>query len=519
MTGSHSGASSSSDAVGPAERLREVVGGPARLHIVAVLGCVLALNTADQATVGAVGSELEHGLGIGNTLLGVLAAVAPLMGALGALPAGVLVDRVERRRLLGIAIAVWSAAMLISAFSTSYAMLLAVRVALGLVTAVAGPVVASLIGDFFPASERGRIYGFVLSGELFGAAIGFAISGEIASALSWRWSFGVLAAPGLALAVWVMRSLPEPARGGQSQIAEGDTEIVDADHVSDEPTTTTTEDPAAARTDPLAERIVAEQHVAARPDTVLRQPPDSLRPRQAIAYVLSIPTNRLLIIASTLSYFFLEGLETFAVIFLQRRYGIAHSVATLMLAAIVIVAVLGAVLGGRVADRWMARGRADARILVSAIAFVVAAVALVPAFALASLGAALVFYFVAALAIAAPNPPLDAARLDIMPSGLWGRAEGVRSVLRNFGQSFAPFLFGFVSDRFAPATAAGTATGFGAGASATGLKDTFLVMLVTLLAGGVITFRVRRVYLADVASALESERALARQGVGRARAG
>jgi MFS family permease len=508
------------DPAHPAEQLREAVGGPARLHVVVVLGCVLALNTADQATVGAVGSQLEHGLGIGNTLLGVLAAVGPLMGAIGALPAGMLVDRVVRRRLLVVAIATWSAAMLVSAFSTSYGMLLAVRVALGLVTAVAGPIVASLIGDFFPASDRGRIYGFVLSGELFGAAVGFAVCGEVASALSWRWSFGVLAVPGLALALWVMRSLPEPARGGQSQLQEGDTEIVDAGDVddgADAASASGADDPAAARTDPLAERIVRRQHIEPRRDIVLRRDPGELGAREAIAYVLRIPSNRLLIVASMLSYFFLEGLETFAVIFLQRRYGIAHSIATLMLAVIVIVAVVGAVLGGRIADRWMARGRVDARIVVSAVAFVFASLVLVPAFALPSLAAALVFYLVAALAIAAPNPPLDAARLDIMPSGLWGRAEGVRTVLRNFGQSFAPFLFGFLSARFAPAQAVGSATGFGAGSSGRGLEDTFLVMLATLLAGGLITLRVRRTYPADVASALAGERELARRRADAAR--
>ena len=37
------------------EKMEEVVGGPARVHVVLVLACVLALNTADQATVGAAG--------------------------------------------------------------------------------------------------------------------------------------------------------------------------------------------------------------------------------------------------------------------------------------------------------------------------------------------------------------------------------------------------------------------------------------------------------------------------------
>lgn len=36
-------------------------------------------------------------------------------------------------------------------------------------------------------------------------------------------------------------------------------------------------------------------------------------------------------------------------------------------------------------------------------------------------------------------------RLDIIPPLLWGRAEGVRTVLRSLGEAAAPTAFGFVS--------------------------------------------------------------------------
>src|SRR5262249_61143824 len=88
------------------------------------------------------------------------------------------------------------------------------RLALGAVTAVAGPFIASLVGDYFLASERGRIYGFILSGELIGAGIGFAVTGDIA-ALSWRAAFVALAIPAFVLA-WLIWRLPEPARAGQA---------------------------------------------------------------------------------------------------------------------------------------------------------------------------------------------------------------------------------------------------------------------------------------------------------------
>ena len=79
---------------------------------------------------------------------------------------------------------------------------------LGVVTAAAGPIVASLVGDYFPGRERGRIYSFILTGELVGAGVGFAITGDIA-ALSWRAAFVILAIPAFILAYLLFR-LPEP---------------------------------------------------------------------------------------------------------------------------------------------------------------------------------------------------------------------------------------------------------------------------------------------------------------------
>lgn len=171
------------------DRLRSAVGGAARLRVIALLAGVLGLSAADAATVGAVAVELERSLRIGNTDIGLLVAASIGVGALATLPIGVLVDRINRTRLLWISVLLWSAAMIVSGAATSYAMLLITRLALGAVVATAWPAVASLTGDLFPAAERGRIYGYILSGELIGAAFGFLVSGDVAAALSWRASF------------------------------------------------------------------------------------------------------------------------------------------------------------------------------------------------------------------------------------------------------------------------------------------------------------------------------------------
>src|SRR5262249_53299587 len=83
--------------------------------------------------------------------------------------------------------------------------------------------------------------------------------------------------------------------------------------------------------------------------------------------------------------------------------------------------------------------------------------------------------------LGAQNPPLDAARLDIMPPLLWGRAEAVRTLLRSLAMALAPLLFGAVSDHV-----------FGGGRS--GLQWTFIVMILPLGASSWLLFQgLRRV--------------------------
>src|SRR5207248_5609681 len=84
------------------------VGGPARARVIVLFGAVLALNGADTATVGAVAPQLEHSLHIGNTEIGLLSAVALLVGAVFTIPVGLFVDRVKRLPMLSISILLWS---------------------------------------------------------------------------------------------------------------------------------------------------------------------------------------------------------------------------------------------------------------------------------------------------------------------------------------------------------------------------------------------------------------------------
>jgi hypothetical protein len=117
----------------------------------------------------------------------------------------------------------------------------------------------------------------------------------------------------------------------------------------------------------------------------------------------------------------------------------------------------------------------------------------------------------ASFALAAPNPPIDAARLDVVPSRMWGRAESIRTTIRTVLEAIAPLTFGLVAAALGGPMSGGFSSGLNradssvAQASARGLEYTFLIMLVMLAASGVVLLRARRTYPTDVASAAASE--------------
>ena len=462
--------------------LTTALGGRERTRVILLLAAVLALASADTATVGASAIQLRHDLGINNTDVGLLVTVTSLVAAAASLPFGVLADRVTRTRVLGGAIVLWGAAMIWSATAPTFGQLLVARLFLGAVTAAAGPIVASLVGDWFAASERGRIYSYILSGEFIGAAIGFSVTGGIAT-LSWRAAFVILALPAFVLA-WLIFKLPEPARGGTSPLLSGDVEQPPETDPADEEGEQTTD----------AQRIARDRGLEPDPQLVLTQDPRQMGLLAATRYVLSIKTNVAIILASAGGYYFLSGVQTFGVEFVTKQYGIAQALSTLVLLVIGAAGVLGVLAGGALGDFLLHRGYLNGRILVSAIAATVAVVLFVPAVFTRSPLTALPYISLAAFALSAQNPPIDAARLDIVHPLLWGRAEAIRTFLRTLAQAFAPLLFGAVSDYV-----------FGGGRS--GLQWTFAIMLLPLAASAYFLFRALRTYPRDVATAAASARA------------
>lgn len=492
------------------------VGGAARARVITLFALVLALNGADSSTVGAIAPQLESALKISNTEIGLLVSVSLLIGAVFTIPVGLFVDRSRRMPLLVISVVLFSLASLVSAFAGSFSSLLLTRLLLGAVAATAGPAIASLSGDYFDANERGLIWSYILVGEAIGTAFGFIVSGFVASLIDWRAAFVVLGLPGFWLARELWRTVPEPLRGGQSHLEVGD---VDVEQAVQRGAAQAGREPSSPEAEPAPDASHEALREAARragavpnPKLVLHEDPSTMGLGSSLRYLFSIPSNLLMIVGSSLGYFYFAGLQTFALLFVKGHFNASQPEAELFLALLVVGAVVGTLAGGRIPDILLARGYVSARVWFPGACYAGAALMLIPGFVGSSITPAIWFDVIGAALISAANPPLQAARLDIVPAGLWGRAQSALTVVRSLAQALAPLVFGGVSQLISGILPTQVPIGDvkrhvkGLSSHATnGLEVTFLVMLVALGAAGYLLFRARATFASDVATAAASE--------------
>ena len=277
------------------------------------------------------------------------------------LPIGLLVDKTKRIPMLSISIVLWSVTTILGALAGSYGTLLLSRVLLGLVSATAGPAIASLTGDYFPSHERGaRLRLHPHRRDRRAPRSGSSLCGTIASAFSWQAAFWVLAIPGFFLARSLWRTVPEPLRGGQSRLERGAPDLSAPTAPRGRPATTAQ----TAKSRTSRSSSLSEQGYKPDPRLILYRNPDRMSLSDSIRYILRIPTNLLLIISSSLGYFFFAGLETFAVVFVRGHFQASQATATAVLGVLVIGAVIGTLLSGPLTDVLTRSGHVGARVWV-----------------------------------------------------------------------------------------------------------------------------------------------------------
>jgi len=332
---------------------------------------------------------------------GILGSAFLLIYAVGALPIGVLADRVKRKDVIAVGVALWSIATVLTAFVHGFFSLLLTRAWLGIGEASYTPAGISLLSSYFPGKRRAQILSRWAAGALAGFALGIIIGGFIAyKTHNWRLAFLFVGPPGLLFSFLMWRAR-EPKR-------------------------------------------TAADEVASEHD--LRQLGSGLRPiLTQIRNLLRIRVLVICIIVQALGFFVITPSAIFFSPLLARHYHLRLPEiggAALLLALASIVGVLA---GGRLADR-LTKRYAGGRLMAAGLGFLLAAPAMVLALTSPTIWVFLPFFMLTGALLNMYNGPMNAAMQDAVPPALRASAVALAFMLAHLcGDLAAPSVVGGLS--------------------------------------------------------------------------
>ncbi|WP_250515483.1 MFS transporter [Caballeronia sp. INDeC2] len=185
-----------------------------RFVMLALITCVLALSTADRATLAVAGPGMSKELGLTAVQMGWLFGVFAWAYMIWQLPAGKLVDRFGTRMSVFLSIVLWSIVTFMMGGAAwlpqAFAGLLVLRFLLGTMESPGGPGAARVIATWFPSSERGFAGAVFNCAQYLSLGIFMPLMGYVAFHFGWKHVFGVMGILGLALAVvwWLLFYTP-----------------------------------------------------------------------------------------------------------------------------------------------------------------------------------------------------------------------------------------------------------------------------------------------------------------------
>src|SRR6202789_4381598 len=156
-------------------------------YALTIMLLIYSCNFLDRAVLSLVAEPVRREVALSDSQLGVLNGFAfGLMFALVGIPIGLLVDRVNRCRLLAAMVFLWSSATAGCALARNYLGLLIGRMAVGAAESGGAPTSFSLISDYFPPRLRSSAVGLYYMGGAIGGLMCYLVGSQVAAHYGWR---------------------------------------------------------------------------------------------------------------------------------------------------------------------------------------------------------------------------------------------------------------------------------------------------------------------------------------------
>jgi MFS family permease len=201
-------------------------GSNARSHaILVVMFLVYMSDYIDRYVVASMIEFIKKDWHITDAQAGSLMSVVLFFITVFTLPASILIDRWSRRKMVSLMVFLWSLSTLVCAFTRNYTQLLVARAFIGIGEAGYAPGGSAMLAAAYPEDKRAKVLGIWNASIPLGAGVGLLAGGLIARHWGWQHAFGLVALPGmlLALASWFLPDYksvrPEASMRGFSGVA------------------------------------------------------------------------------------------------------------------------------------------------------------------------------------------------------------------------------------------------------------------------------------------------------------
>jgi MFS family permease len=456
------------------------------------LAATTMLVQGDQSALAQAVHGLEQQFSLSDQVVGLIPLIMAGAASLGAIPLGLLADRRRRTWVLAGVCLVWTIAMGVGAGAGAFALLITARLVTGAAEGTP-PVAISLLSDYFPVRRRSEAMGVYQAGAIVGAFIGLLGGGIAVQAGGWRWAFYIWVPIGLVVAVGYL-FVHEPLRGHQD--ARFEAELGQAAPLAD---AAEKSEPANAIAGPDVACLATGGYLALPAPRKGPPPPaEDASLREALRYLMRIPSMWFGTLSLTVSQLLLYGLSFWGVTYFERVHHLSPAFAGLLSTVLGAGSAIGILAGGFLADRLLRHGHVNARVYVVAAGSIAATLVLAPAFATTNLWIGAPLIFIGGIMLTLPIAPAEALCTDVVPQQLRGRGAMVRQVVRTASYA-GPYLIGVVSVAI---------TSHSASASTTlGLHWAIVAVCPLYALGGLIMLAAVRHYPRDISYVVANARA------------
>jgi MFS family permease len=367
-------------------------------YVFVLLFLLYMFDYIDRMIVTSMFVHIEEALGITHTQSGLLVSAVYWSIVLLTFPVSILIDRWNRTKTIGIMAVIWSLATALCALTGNFVQLVMTRALIGIGEAGYAPGGSAVISGLYPESKRSKMMGLWNASIPLGTAIGVLLGGIIATRLGWKHAFGIVAIPGLIVAILFF--------------FVKDYKTVDLS-------------------------ITNEFNVKTK-----------MKAKDKLAQFLSRPSLILTYFGFAAVVFVTTSLITWLSTYFHVTREVPVEKAGSMASVVMVLAIVGAPVGGIITDRWRKKNL-RARLLFPTITSLLSALFLMIALWMTTGTVQYVFFLLMGVSVTAFVPAAAAVTQDVIHAGMRAMSYAVAVVVQNLlGASTAPLVIGRLYDLY-----------------------------------------------------------------------